>query len=574
MLDLRDYQVDCLDALTDCTTRGVKRMLVAMPTGSGKTVIFSQLPGRIKDGRRMLVIAHREELLDQAAEKILWANSELAVEIEQAERHASLIAQVVVASIQTLSVSPKRLAALDPRDFAIIIIDEAHHVPATTYLRLLHRFHLGPDPEQPGETKRQRQKAFKSFVPKTSAPTLIGFTATPNRTDNIGLGAVFDEIAYSRSMEEMMRAGWLCKIIGKRIQTLIDISGVKMSHGDFQEGQLSRIVGVKERNELAVKSYLGLAAGRSCLVFCVNVEHTENMARAFQEMGIAARYVVGSTPKEERDSIINDYRAGRVPVLVNCMVLTEGFDAPGTSCIIMARPTKSQLLYEQMMGRGTRIAPGKDNLLVIDLVDAGAKGVADVNTLFGLPPALDWTGADVLEAKDELDRLDMLDMIPEEVLTNALTIEAVRQLARDFNPLGRTKMPLDLKHTLSWVKTNYGYGLSIVGGGQVKISLNLLGHATVHIKESSDPWFNQLISVGVYPTVQMAIDNAERYVREKFPNVMHIMDRTAPWHVSKDLATEKQVALLNKLQIRVPGGLTKGQASDLISQALAHRGRR
>lgn len=557
MLELRDYQRDCLDALSQCARRGVKRMLVALPTGTGKTVIFSQIPRLIKNGRRMLVVAHREELLDQAAEKLKWANPDLIVGIEQAERHAGAMAQVVVASIQTLAVSPQRLETLDPTSFSLLVIDEAHHAPANTCLKLMHRFGLGPDPFTPGMTKAEIQADFKAFIPRAEAPNLIGFTATPNRTDGIGLKSIFDEIAYSRTIEDMMRAGWLCKIVGKQIQTGVSLAGVKTSYGDFQEDALADTVNLAERNELAVKSYLGLAAGRSCLVFCVDVEHTTDMCSAFQKAGVAADLVVGSTPPDERSAMITRYKEKKIPVLCNCMVLTEGFDAPETSCIIMARPTKSQLLYTQMMGRGTRIATGKEDLLVIDLVDAGANGVADLNSLFGLPPELK-TNDGVLAAQDQIA------VAAEESAARARTIEEVKKLARDFNPLGHWRLPTWFTGGLHWSKTSWGYALYMKGGSRIEVCPDLLEQTEVKvIPVTNIPGY----ILGHYDTESEAIAAAESLVAREFPSQVAILAQNAPWH--NEPASAPQLARLRQWRIPHAPGITKKEASVLMDQAIA-----
>ena len=187
-LQLRDYQQECLSSLGAAARRGVKRMLVALPTGTGKTVVFSQIPSMIKGGRRMLVVAHREELLDQAAAEISRANPALTVDMEQAKLHASPWANVVVASIQTLAVSPQRLEGLVPESIAVLVVDEAHHAPATSYVKLFARLGLAPDIDALSEsTKTARSRLLQEFKPGPAAPTLIGFTATPHRTDTIGL---------------------------------------------------------------------------------------------------------------------------------------------------------------------------------------------------------------------------------------------------------------------------------------------------------------------------------------------------------------------------------------------------
>lgn len=570
-IQLRDYQLECLEAIKNAAHRGVKRQLVVLATGTGKTVIFSQLPKMIRGGRQMLVIAHRTELLDQAAEKIQWANPGLNVEVEQANRRVSPHAQAIVASIQTLSVSPKRLASLAPDTIALVIVDEAHHCTASTYVSLLHRLGLAPDVA--GISKDRSQAAFASFKPDRNAPFLVGFTATPHRTDSIGLEAVLDEIVYSKTITEMMRTGWLCKIVGKRIETNADISGIKVTRGDFQEGSLSDSVNTPERNSLAVKSYLALASGRQALVFCVDVEHTQSMCQTFTDTGVKAEYVIGSSPQDLRGDIVQDYKSGKIQVLVNCMVLTEGFDAPETSCIVMARPTKSSLLYTQMMGRGTRIASGKEALLVIDLVDIGAAGVQTVNTLFGLPIKLEIDQDDgVLAAKDLFD--EEAGHLPLESLKDARTLEDVRRMARDFDPLQQAMMPAHLEPvcTLAWVKTSYGYALS-TNDGHVGIVENLLGQCSLRVVSRSrgaEPGLqggSRLL--GFAQTVEDGIRQAEKWVRENMGGYAGLLDKNAKWRVSKDPATPSQLKWLTKKGIHHPPEITKGQASALLARAFA-----
>jgi hypothetical protein len=201
-------------------------------------------------------------------------------------------------------------------------------------------------------------------------------------------------------------------------------------------------------------------------------------------------------------------------------------------------------------------------------VDAGAAGVSSVNTLFGLPPKLE-SDQDVLSALGGLALIEQLEMIPPEVMANARTMQEVQDLARDFNPLMSAKLPDWLHHTLAWVKTSYGYALS-VDRGQVGIVEDLLGHGTLRVQTERTGRLTQ----GPYPNAQLAIDAAELLVGEHFADQMYFLDRKAQWRVSKDVATEKQVAFLQKLKVRYPAELTKGQAGDLISKALMERGRR
>lgn len=573
-LDLRPYQKECLRAIVSTAKRECRRMLVALPTGTGKTVIFSRLP-QMMGGRRMLVVAHREELLDQSAARILEANPELSVDIEQAQRRASDKSQVVVASIQTLAVSPKRLEALNPETFGAVVIDEAHHTPARSYLAMLARLKLAPanineDVDFAGNIlkvkgKKLNRSAWQSFKPPKEAPYLIGFTATPHRSDGIGLECVYEQIAYQKTIAEMMRDGWLCKILGRRVQSQSDIARVKISHGDYQEKDLSQAVNTLDRNDLIVKAYQALAAGRQALVFCVDVQHTVDMADAFCNAGLQAMHVIGETSAEIRHNIIDAYKHGKINILCNCMVLTEGFDAPETSCIIMARPTRSSLLYTQMLGRGTRLANGKENLLVIDIADAGASGVAGLNTLFGLPPKLDTSGKDVLAVQDDLS--GEMDGLPEEQLMLATTIEEVRRLALAFNPLLQTRLPEWINADLAWVKTSYGYALGLKKG-HMGIVVNLLGQATVKIALPRQ----KARIIGHCSTEQEAINYAEEWVKSECSEDLWLMDRHAKWRTDNSLATEKQRDLCERLRIQLPPNPTKGQAAAILSRHFANRG--
>lgn len=558
-MELRNYQRDCLNSNWRLFQQGQHRLLNALPTGTGKTVIFSHLPKAFSG--RYLVIAHRKELLDQSAQKLRESNPMLSVDIEQAERSALPTADVVVASIQTLAVSPDRLEELRPDSFGTIVIDEAHHIMARTYLELLARLGLGPVLPETGSLKsRVAMRLFKDFQVGPEAPLLLGFTATPHRTDKLGLEYVFDQMAYSRTMAEMMTEGWLCPITGWRIETALDLSGVKLTHGeygeDYQEKALSAAVNTPERNAQAVKAYQDYCLGQQAIVFCVDVQHTHDMLAAFDGAGVLAAAVTGKTPKLERDMIISTYRAGGIHVLVNCMVLTEGFDAPQTSCIVMCRPTKSQLLYTQMLGRGTRPAPGKERLTVLDLVDVAATGVCSLNTLFGLPPEFDLNGREVKEAADAEEQAQLFK----------------QGQARSSRPIGETSQidPLGGQGPrtipggqLLWVPTQYGWAMSLPERQYVGVLVDLLGHAVVKAQLNG----RQPFVVGSYFSASDAAQVAEGWIVDQFPGIGALKRPHARWR--QQGPTEKQLALCRRLRIAVPEGATKGDVSNRIDQHLA-----
>lgn len=556
-MKLRDYQKECILESRKAVRKGLRRGLVALPTGTGKTVVFSHYP-KIFEGR-MLVLAHREELLDQAARTIKRVNPRLRVEVDQADRLASTKSDVVVASVQTLR-RDSRLARYWPDFFSVVVVDEAHHTPAPSYLKILHYFGLAPDPKGAPTTREGLSDYFQAFRPAKSAPALFGYTATPSRTDNQGLEYIYDDMVFSRTMPEMMTEGWLCPIHGIQVQTAEDISDVKTTAGDFNVGQLGEAVNTPSRNRLAVKAYRDYGEGRPAIAFTVDVDHTKALCRAFQKAGYAAEYVVGESRPEDREEAISDFKSGRLDVLVNCMVLTEGFDAPETSCLIMARPTKSQLLYTQMIGRGTRIHPDKDDLLVIDLVDVSKVGIPTLNTLFGLPPKLKLDETDALTARQTLDELE--SQVPMYMLGDVETLDDVRTMSKEIDTVKAAQVEEWLQTTLVWTKTSYGYGLSLGAGTYVGVLAGHLGRAQLRVKRPNAPYE----SLGWYPNAQLAISAGEAWVAASEPEKMALVHKAASWR--KQPPSDKQLGLAKQLGIRVLPSMTKGDVSEAITQRI------
>jgi hypothetical protein len=258
----------------------------------------------------------------------------------------------------------------------------------------------------------------------------LGVTATAQRTDEIGLEHVFEEIVYARSLREMIDQGYLSRLRAVKIETTNSLDCIHTNGGDFIEAELSATLNNPARNQLAVKACRDFANDRQVLVFAIDVKHASDLSIAYQAAGFSAAVLTGATPLDIRRRIIEDFRAGRLQVLTNCMVLTEGFDAPEISCVVLARPTKSSLLYRQMVGRGTRLASGKDDCLIVDLVDQTTRHtLVTIPSLFGLPPAFDAGGTDIVatardveawvrrsgDDPDHLQSLDEIDLDASEV---------------------------------------------------------------------------------------------------------------------------------------------------------------
>ncbi len=349
MLKPREYQLEALEAVAESRANGITRQLISLPTGCGKTVVFALLAKELNT--RTLVLAHTEEWIRQAVSKfkIVWPEVDIGVVKAESD---GVGAQVVVASIQTAS-KLKRLSRLKEQGFGLMIIDEAHHATASSYATVI---------EELGFFRDDPQKL------------LVGVTATPKRGDGIGLGNVFQEIVFERSMHTMIRSGHLSPLNGKQVFTKVEIAKVGIRQGDFVPSELSKIINTPERNRLIVESYTQYALDRKkALVFCVDVQHAKDLSLAFKEGGIAAQAVYGSMSQGERMEALSGFSNGQYEVLTNCQLLTEGFDEPGIDCVIMGRPTQSSALFTQMVGRGTRTSPLKEDCLVLDFTDNATK---------------------------------------------------------------------------------------------------------------------------------------------------------------------------------------------------------
>ncbi len=431
---LRPYQEEAIAAVLEAEDRGVKRGVVVLPTGSGKTVVFSSLIRILR--RPTLVLAHRTELLDQACDKIERTLGEgVSVAVEQGDQRAPADADVVVASIRSLRT--ERLERLiSSRPFGLVIYDECHHAPADDNRRVLTQ--LG---------------AFDAGW----GGLLVGFTATTGRGDRRGLQEVFTEIVYHRGLPAMIRDGYLVGLRGFRVTTEADLRQLSPGGGDFVIDELEEVVDIRGRNALVARTIQELCRDRKTLVFCVTVQHARNLAQALSEVGVPTGLIHGELPRDERSAVLDAFRAGTLAAITNVGVLTEGFDEPSVSCVAMARPTRSESLYTQCVGRGTRLAPGKEDCLVLDFVDVSELSLVTLPSLFGLPPQLDLAGESVTDAEDRVGTL--FEQFPTfELAPDAITLSEIEARARRFDPL-----TLDLHPEAAAVSANDWTSLGRVG---------------------------------------------------------------------------------------------------------------
>lgn len=365
---LRPYQREAIrDIRLAFQERGTNRPLIVVPTGGGKTVILSYLIDRRQGSGRALVIAHREELILQAADKIRQIVPELNVGIVKAGRNEHAVnadgpVDVIVASIQTLA-SGKRL---DPIIGTVntVVIDEAHHAAADTYLAVMQRLGCFDDP----------------------SILTVGVTATAGRADGVGLKAAWQEIVYQRGILQMIGEGYLVDVKCYEIETDLDYGSVRSSGGDYTDASLGEAMADSTAIEAAALSYKTYASDRPGVAFTPTITLAEELALHLTKHGIAAEHVSGKTPAEERKAILRRLHAGDTQVVSNAQVLVEGFDEPRVSCVLLARPTRSQTSFIQMAGRGLRLHPGKTDCLLLTMAGPPGAGLATIADLAGTAP--------------------------------------------------------------------------------------------------------------------------------------------------------------------------------------------
>lgn len=339
-MKLRPYQTAAVEAV-EAEWRDHRSTLIVLPTGTGKTVCFAEILRRAFP-RRGLVLAHRQELIDQAADKVRRVTG-WRVDVEMGEYRANMSCmwggpRVVVSTIQTQCSGGDgggRMTRFDPRMFGVVVIDEAHHAPSASYRRVMDWYTSGnPDLR------------------------VLGVTATPDRADEEALGQVYETVAYDYEIADAINDGWLVPVSQQMVHVEgLDFSSCRTTAGDLNGADLAKIMEYEENLQRVVAPSIEIAGARRTLVFSSSVAHAERMSEIFNRHapGMAA-WVCGKTDKDERRRILRDFASGAVQVVCNCGVLTEGFDNPAVEVVIMARPTKSRALYAQMAGRATRPA--------------------------------------------------------------------------------------------------------------------------------------------------------------------------------------------------------------------------
>ena len=339
-MKLRDYQEEAAEGVFREWQEHTSA-LVVLPTGLGKTVLFADVIRRMHEqGARAMVLAHREELITQAADKIRRVTG-LDAQIEMGEYHVTpmfgVMPPVVVSTVQTHCAGGDgagRMSKFDPADFGLVVIDEAHHATSGTYRRCLDWYGQNPDCK------------------------VLGVTATPDRADEAALGQVFESVAYEYGVLDAINNGWLVPIEQQMVTVgSLDFSNIRTTAGDLNQGDLAEVMESERNLQGVAVPTVEICGERRAIVFAATVEQAERLCEIINRYRPnKAAWVCGKTDKDDRRRMLADFKAGRLQYIVNVGVLTEGFDDAGVEVVVMARPTKSRALYAQMAGRGTRPA--------------------------------------------------------------------------------------------------------------------------------------------------------------------------------------------------------------------------
>jgi superfamily II DNA or RNA helicase len=588
-ISLRPYQEEDRTKTVDAFLgKGITRGLGVWPTGGGKTVMFSELhlEPRMQQWirtfpthkQKILVLAHREELLSQARDKILRSNPDLIVDIEQADKRASLMADVIVASVPTLTASKgKRMHKFHPEQFRLVVVDEAHHATAPGYLAILQYFGFLPPATWMKESMPSRAEGKNALLEWQRAKLeswdrigaakdrfLLGVTATPERGDGVGLEAVFQEIVFQRSIRDLMQMNYLCRLRAFRVETTTSLDAVQTRAGDFAQEQLASAVNEAVRNAKAVKAYKDYAEGRKGVTFCVNVAHAMSMAQAYNEAGVPAAAIHGGLNEERRKEILTKFASGEIKMVTNCQILTEGTDIPDIGVIIHARPTKSKLLYVQMTGRGLRIHPGKLDCIVIDIVDLTRKhSLITAPELLGLPIEFNAKGEDLLDAKVKLEKAEEDNPLLD--LSHVQSLDDIQIQVEEVDLLGSFHDPLiDQFAQLSWRKTGEGFTLEWRG--------ELLNERLDVVQQKDGSWEARHYGdargtrtkwKSSCATDLEAVKQAESYLQKNQNGAHTILKKNVPWKAAP--ATNFQKDNLQKLGYKLNWDkLTRGEAANII----------
>ena len=537
---LRPYQTEAVMAVQSAwTVHTLTRPAVVLPTGTGKSTVIAELAADARRrGARVILLAHRGELLDQMAASVGYVDPDgEPVGVMDKDRKEPERA-IVAASFQTMT-KAANLRAVGPRD--VVLVDEAHHAPAKSYRGVLDN--LG------------------SFGPRVLT---CGFTATMVRADQEALGSIWEDVVYEKSLAWAISEGFLVTPRGKTVvmDDLNKLAKIRNVAGDYNQGKLEEVMAASV--DSTVDAIMTHAPDRAMIVFATGVDHADVLAQLLTQRGISAMAVVGSHSREYRQEAYSAFRDGSLQALVTVQVLTEGADFPRCDAVVMGRPTRSQSLYSQMVGRALRPYPGKTDALVLDLT--GTARDMSLVTLTDLHSEAKTervkSDGTIVEDQDlDLDADKVLDKVPARERLGVLELEDIDLLqasAANWLHTRRGVRFLDCRDELVFLwPADESKDPADLETGLVKV-----GHISAK-GQVSGGWLGN----GAEGTVEQAVEAAEIYAARsgQFP------DRSAKWRTSSQAASEGQLRFARSLGIDGADAMTRGRVADEITVRLATR---
>ena len=577
-MEVRPYQEKCLDAMQAAARNGVTRQLVVMATGLGKTVVIGKFLERMGFPNTYGMM-HRTELIGQARDKFHEVNPSVKIGFDKAELHPDFSTdKIVLATVQSVGhVEGKRITAT-PKDWPKVVwIDEVHHAPAEGYLTVLDHFGLrGDNPN-------------RNIIS-------VGTTATPDRLDELGYDQLFDDVVFRYGLRDGIKDGWLSDIKAWKVQSGVDLSMLKARKGDFVEKELDEVMNTGEHNKLAVEVWAQHCRGRRSLLFCVTKDHARKVCDAVEAAGGKAAVVVAETDPTIRENAIEALREGKLEAIVNVGVFTEGFDLPEIDCIHILRPTKSRALYAQMIGRGTRKAPGKPYMELFDHTGQN-HDICSVGQIFGLPDSWELQGNMVEQDTSALEAavsdlglsiggLKGISDLQEKLRSREKRMELIKGslTAADLPSklLWVRPSPLQDRYVISWrnetreevdqMKIEYQFAAlkamepkNLFGVAErVEVWRNELGKFEARIfRYLGDA--SQENHLGTDASLAKLVGKIESWIGEKRAHKAKLMKKSTKW--GKEPASAPQLSVLKRKGIPaafLDGGITKREASILM----------
>lgn len=529
LITLREYQVEAVRALFRSWASGMRRPAEVLPTGAGKTIIFSALArdfydwrtfadaaGTEREPRRQLILVHRDELARQTLEKLAEVAPDLDTGLIKAKDN-DVGATVMVGSVQTLA-RDNRLGQLYHGqvaygDIGLIITDECHHAAAPSY-----------------------RKIYDAFPDTLNA----GFTATLARGDGVGLGSVWEDVVFTRSVLWMISRGYLVDVRGQEVRLDdLDLSRIRTTAGDYQAGALGSAMVEAGSPRLVAEALRKYAPNRRSIVFCPDVFSSVATMRA---IGRGAAVITGGTPVEERQLIYKRFEEGEIRTLVNCMVLTEGFDAPWADCVVIARPTKSPSLYQQMVGRALRTWPGKQDALVLDVTGTGGR----LSTLIDLAPG-------------EVDTVHSGESLAQAAIRYETEQDTIYEAGSLAFALKHRDMDMFASSSKAWLRTDAGVLFIPVGHGFVFLWANGNGRWDVCAAPARGNWRRLHRDLPLGTAQAWAETEADDLTAYK----SRTGEKSARWR--KEPANGPMIGKARQYGFVIPENPTKGDMADLIA---------